>query len=195
MINHLPGTKTDKCAFCPPELNTIDSMVCVKCDKGYCIEHSSKICSIFCQDCFQKLTLIVDKYVRQRNEYDPIVKQNINHSSMALRLKLDGIDWVWYTASVNLLTEAEFFIQFEFHRFMVSIFEHLYTIRTIEDRNIKLAQARKTLKIPLNPQAVSLDGSKKIATKVIDLAATLRAQGLPEGVIQAMLRAGGIQPV
>jgi len=191
MLNYLPGTKADHCDFCT-ETNL--AMTCVHCGKGYCVLHSSRICSTFCQDCFSKLNLIVEKYVKVRDEFDPLIRQNIERRNVSLRLQLDGIDWVWYTTAINLLEEDEFFVQFEFHKFMVSLFEHIYTIKTVENRNKAVAKAAKTLRININPAVISLGGGTKTqATKIVDPAEILRKQGIPEALIQQMLAAGGIK--
>ncbi len=127
-----------QCAFClaeaKPEVSE-DTKHCIKCSRPFCPEHSSKISPNACKECFSEFAAIVEKYTREDVEYNEKTDSIITHKSTSRRIRLDGPDYVWYSLAVQRLTDEEMALSFQFHRFMVSLLEHVTTVRVVRKSN------------------------------------------------------------
>lgn len=168
-----------ECGFC----SNTDPRDCQKCGKPFCHDHVSKISPIFCQDCFKEVVLIIERVTRTDTEYDYVQDEVVSIKSQSKRLRLDGPDWVWYSRAINLLNEEEFKVMWEFHRFVISLMEHVDATRKVA-KNARLRDE----KIILSVTSSTTTKTKRTA-KPVTLREILTKQGLSEDVINAMLAA------
>jgi hypothetical protein len=169
------------CAFCAE----LETKTCERCNKLFCKNHVSKISPIFCIECFAQVTLIIDNLTKRDSEWDMFEDCLVERKSTARTLRLDGPDWVWYSAIINNLNEDEFKTMFEFHRFIISLMEHVNDIRKVE-KNALLKGQKIVLGITQTTTTKTVRKAKQVSLEEV-----LRKQGLPEAVVQAMLKAAG----
>jgi len=121
-----------KCVF---DCSSEETKSCLKCHRNYCILHSSRISSNFCQDCFKNLSLIVDKFERRVEDYDSVTDTVTTKKESCKRLKFDGPDWIFYTAWIDKLTDDELQTVWEFHFFVLKLIEQQNEIRGAKRRD------------------------------------------------------------
>lgn len=127
-----------QCAFCLAETKSevsLDTKHCIKCTRPFCPEHSSKISPNACKECFSEFAAVVEKYTRIDEEYNEKTDSVVSHKSTSRRIRLDGPDYVWYSLAIQRLTDEELALSFQFHRFMVSLLEHVTTVRIVKKSN------------------------------------------------------------
>lgn len=118
----------DTCAFCEDS----NTKKCIKCQKFYCILHSSRISSQLCQDCFKEVYVIIDKYTKITEDFDLETNERIEHGSSCGRIRMDGPDYVWHSVYIQQQTDPELSVSLEFHKHMVSLIEKVTDIRKVE---------------------------------------------------------------
>jgi hypothetical protein len=178
-----PAVQLTSCAYCTN--NNVKT--CIKCQKVFCSEHASHISPQFCKDCFSQVTVLIDKYTRTTEEYDEINDSVETHKTSARRIRLDGPDYVWYSAAIQLLTDDEIVTQLQFHKFMVSLLEHLDTVRTV-----KKSQELAKQKVPLSVRTTTETRQKKTVQKK-SMRDILKASGVSGDLLEQMLKAAGEQ--
>lgn len=122
------------CVFCEDD----NTHKCIKCQRYYCILHTSRISPQLCQDCFVAVSVLIDEFTKVTEEYDEETDGVITHKSSCKRIRMDGPDYVWYAVAVQQATEQELGAILEFHKFMVSLVESLVTTKRVS----KLDQLR-----------------------------------------------------
>jgi len=115
------------CVFCEDN----NTRKCIKCQRYYCILHSSRISPQLCQDCFASVSVIIDKYTKVTEDYDASNDSIVERKTSCKRIRLDGPDYVWYSVAVQQATDIELGEVLEFHKFMVSLIESLKTTREV----------------------------------------------------------------
>ena len=108
---------------CVFECSNEETKECLKCKRHFCIFHSNRISPNFCQDCFKQISLIKDKFERRVEDYDLATDTVTVRKESCDRIKLDGPDWVFYTAWIDTLNDDELQGVFEFHFFILKMIE------------------------------------------------------------------------
>jgi hypothetical protein len=147
--------KLNTCVFLCNEEITIN---CLKCKRPFCINHASRFSPNFCQDCFKALSLIVDKFERRVEDYDAVTDSVITRKETCKRLRLDGPDWVFYTAWIHKLTDEELQVVFEFHYFVVKLIE-----TENEQRKIKNRTKLQGMPLPMGVSTTTETRTKRVA--------------------------------
>lgn len=166
------------CAFCTKE----DIQRCKKCDRPFCIDHTSRFSPNFCQDCLH-ISVTRDKFVRTVEEYDHTKDEMVVKRDSCDRIRLDGPDYVFYTKWINNLNDDELKGVFEFHYFIVKLIEHENEVRVI-NRNKKTRESPHPISIMKTTETRSIK-----QTKTKDMRADLRKLGLSDAVIELMIKA------
>lgn len=181
-----------ECAFClaeaKPEISS-DTKHCIKCSRPFCPEHSSKISPNACKECFSEFAAVVEKYTRIDEEYNEKTDSVVSHKSTSRRIRLDGPDYVWYSIAIQRLTDEELALSFQFHRFMVSLLEHVTTVRVVK-------KSQELAKLPSRGITTSTTTEIRKTRKVKQqksLREILIGSGITdEAVLKQMLTAAGV---
>jgi hypothetical protein len=115
------------CAFC----TDTNIRICIRCQRPYCILHTSRISPQLCQDCFKEVYVVIDKFTRVTEEYNESTDSVEQHSTSCKRIRLDGPDYVWASVSVSKSNDQELGVMLEYHKFMVSRIENERTTREV----------------------------------------------------------------
>ena len=175
------------CAYCSQE----ETKTCLKCQKPFCTTHANRVCLNFCQDCFKDVTVLIDSHFKRIDkDFDIRLNEMVTHTQECKRITLDGPDYVWYTTAINLLTDEEFEIQYEFHRFIIKLFEHLATVRKIEKEKF-LTEKRRSEHSAKAAAALTSKPRKPKVKPVKDLRAVLIAAGLSGEALENALKVMG----
>lgn len=144
---------------------------CKKCQRYYCIIHASKFSPNFCQDCFKNLSLIVDKFEKRTEDYNPQTDTVNVRKESCTRLRFDGPDWIFYTAWIDKLSDDDMKTVHEFHFFILKMIEHDNEVR-------KINHAKKLRDTPLPKGSLQTQTTKTTKTtktaKPVDLRAMLK---------------------
>lgn len=173
------------CTWCSAE----DIRTCLKCNRHFCSLHSSSFSPAFCQECFKKLTLVIDKFTKVHEDYNPTTDAIVRKKEECDRLRLDGPDWVWFTKWVTKLTDDELAVVYEFHYFVLKIIETENEARKIE-RAHRIREKSGVAKSVLSTEKTTEKKVRK-TTKVVDLKSQFKKMFplLPEAAIDAMVAA------
>lgn len=164
---------------------------CFKCGRPFCALHSAKFSPHFCQDCFKSLQVVLEKYTRIVEDYDDTTDTLTTKKETCDRIAIDGPDYIFYTTWINKLNDEELKSVFEFHYFIVKLIEHENETRVVKKRS---SLSRRPKGIGLTPsQAIAVTTETETKTKRTakpkDMRTELRKLGLPESVIETMLKA------
>lgn len=168
------------CTWCSGE----KIKLCAKCNRPFCTLHSSRLTPILCQECFRGVSLVLDRFTRKTEDYDTALDTVITKTESCDRLRLDGPDWVWYTAWIHQLNDDELKIVFEFHYFVIKLIE------TANEQR-KINKSQKLAATSIGVTKTTETKTKKVA-KPVDMRKQLEKLGLPEAVIVSMLKAAGV---
>jgi len=172
------------CSYCPETT----PKQCIKCKKPYCPNHASRLSPQFCQDCFKELSIIIDKYHKIEDEYDEATDSVIHRSSSCKRIRCDGPDWVFYNTAIHLLSDDELLNQIEFHKFMVSQIENTQDVRKVKKNQAQYG-ASQGYKVSSTKSTTEIRRKREV--KPVDVRARLKKQGIPDALIDAMMKAAG----
>lgn len=171
------------CRFC---LNT-EIKQCAKCQRHFCAEHASRYIPTCCQDCFVNVTVLIDTYVKQTEDYDEKTDTTTIRKDKAKRIRLDGPDYVWYMRALQDISDEQMGAVLEFHRHMVSLLEHVETVR-------KVKKSQELSKLPTPKITVSTTTEvkkKRVVKQQKDLKQMLIGMGIKGAALDGMLKAAG----
>lgn len=163
---------------------------CRKCNRPYCILHTSRISPNFCKECFSQLEVIENKFSRTFDDYDVKKDQVILRKETCNRWYMDGPDWPFLNLWIDGLTDEELKMLWNFHYFIMKTIEHENDVRKIE-KNRQL-QSYKV------PRLVSQTTTKKVAkVQTPETPEQLKTKwlklGIPQATIDQMLQAMGVK--
>lgn len=175
------------CAYC----EQTEVKTCLKCQKPFCTNHANKVCLNFCQDCFKDVTVLIDSHFKRIDkDFNISLNAMVTHTSECKRITLDGPDYVWYTTAINLLTDEEFEVQYEFHRFIIKLFEHLAVVRKIEKEKL-INDKRRSDHAAKAAAALTSKPRKPKAKPAKDLRSILMSSGLTGEALENALKVMG----
>jgi len=174
----LPPEQLIVCTWCSTE----EVKLCFKCNKPFCTAHASRLTPQACKDCFNGVTVFLDKFTRVTEDYDSVTDQMVTRRESCDRIRLDGPDYVFYQDWVHKLMDDELKSVFEFHYFIVKLIEHENEIRKVK----KTQKLRETTPI-LSSKTTEVKVKRE--TKPKDMRSELKKLGLPDVVIDQMIAA------
>lgn len=186
------GTSTlqipTKCAFCD---DTNTNKKCIKCQRHYCILHTSKISPNLCQECFKGVQVLIEEHFTKETEVYNEATDSVRTVRQECRqVRMDGPDYVWYAVLIQHLSEQELTEVLEFHRFMVSQLENAKTVNLVK----KLQKLRED---DASPKLTVTTETRRVQKKSIKQTKSLREilekQGIKGDLLEQMLKAAGQQ--
>jgi hypothetical protein len=171
------------CAFdcCEQEIRR-----CRKCNRPYCIMHTSRFSPNFCKECFSNLAVIESKFHRTFQDYDAKTDKLVVRKESCNKWFIDGPDWPFLELWIQELSDAELEILWNFHYFVMKFIEH-------ENDTRKIEQNRTLRELP-TPRLITQTVTKKVTRLVQpETPETMRVKwekmGLDKDTIDMMLAA------
>lgn len=160
---------------------------CKKCGRAYCIMHANRYSPNFCKECFTNLSVVESKFLRTFEDFDTDTDKLIVTKESCTKYYMDGPDWPFINTWIDSLTDDELKSLWNFHFFIM---------KTIEAENeTRKIQKYKKLREQPTPKLIS-QVTKKTVTKIADteedIRKKLKKQGLPDIIIEQMIKAMNI---
>src|SRR5215475_6552816 len=77
---------------CIHNCENTDVKSCFKCKLPYCAIHAARFSPNFCKDCFKDLQVVLDKYTRVVEDYDPQQDKLTFRKESCNQIRIDGPD-------------------------------------------------------------------------------------------------------
>jgi hypothetical protein len=164
---------------------------CRKCKRPFCVIHANRFTPNFCQECFKHLSAVEEKFSRVFDDYDTKTNTVTIKKTTNTRYYMDGIDWPFLGVWIRNLSEDELRIWWIFHFSVMKLIEtenesrRVEKYRKLRDQSVGLISKTQT----------TSKGTTKI-TKPVDTAddvrKKLRKQGIPENIIEMMVKTMGV---
>lgn len=175
-----------KCAFCD---DTNTNKKCIKCQRNYCILHTSKISPNLCQECFKGVQVLIEEHFTKETEVYHEASDSVRTVKQECKqVRMDGPDYVWYSVMIQQLTDQELAEILEFHRFMVSQIEVQKAVNLVKKLQ-KLREDDATPRLTLSTETRKVQ--KKSIKQTKSLKDILIAQGITGDLLTKMLEAAG----
>jgi hypothetical protein len=180
------------CSFTPCTEENVHT--CRKCNRTYCVMHSNNFSPNFCQACFRNLQAIETKFNRVFEDYDTKTSTITIRRETHAKYYMDGMDWPFLGLWINRLTDDELRAWWIFHHSIMKLIE-------VENETRKIKKAKK-----LREQSIAIGGLVSKTTKTTsgtvrviktadtaeDVRKKLKKQGIPDTIIESMIKAMGV---
>lgn len=188
LANLVASTPALQCSFSCSEQ---DPQKCRKCQRLYCPLHASRFSPNFCQECFKNLAIVEDKFSRVFEDYDTKNDKLLIRKEVRTRWFLDGPDWPFLNVWINDLTDDELRVLWVFHHYVMKTIE-----LENETRRVEHVRKLRETHVPRSVSQTTKSTVQRTKTVIIDTPETIRArlkkQGLPESIIEVMIKAMGV---
>jgi|SRR5215831_1467494 len=162
---------------------------CKKCDRAFCVMHANIFSPNFCQDCFKGLSSVEEKFHRVFDDYDTKTQKVVTIKQTNTRYYMDGPDWPFLNIWIHQLSEEQLRTLWIFHHSVMRLIEAENEVRKV--RKAKKLREEQLANPVMTTTTVKKDRTVKV-TKAVDSAEDVRKklkkQGLPDAVIEQMVK-------
>lgn len=183
----------DKLLICFFDCTEQNVKLCRKCNRPFCIMHSNTFTPNFCKDCFKDLAIIEQQFKRT---FDHVSDNGQKRTVVEERTRyyMDGPDWPFITPWIHTLDDVQLKTLWVFHHSIMRLIEVENETRRIE-YNRKQRESQPSTRL-ITQSTTSSSGGKTRVTKTADtpddVRKRLKKQGIPEAIIETMIKAMNI---
>lgn len=131
-----PSKQPVSCHICGDTTDYKLNPSCKRCGKAYCINHTSKIDGLFCEQCMMAVSVEETTVQKVEEIYDEETDslKTIKHKP-ATQYKPSGPDWTFATKKIAEISDEELKLQYQYHKAMVSLLEVELTTRLVKKQS------------------------------------------------------------